>query len=261
MTFKKVRIYRLLVLFFGELLLTLDADLSGVSFGALSKAQAELEQEQSDDSNSDSDSDSDGPPEESGSRAGAGRAGPSTGSKFKRGHKHAPAEASSKKPVSWIRSVPGLPSSSSGKSGLYGDIRFDTAYGKADLQRARKNYAFLNEYREAELEDMKGTLANHLGLHAGDKQRLQKQIQAMESRIKTLNDRDFEANVLADYKKSVKTGERKGPLHLKRADKRKLVLSEKFKVMKKKDVDRALERKRKKNTAKERKLMPTERRS
>lgn len=237
--------------------------MSGISFGALSKAQRELEEEQDPESDSDSDSDSDGPPEESGSSRG-GKGGPGS-SRFKRKHKHAPAESSSKKPVSWIRDIPGLPSS--GKSsrsqggGLYGDIRFDTAYGKADLQKARKNYAFLNEYREKELEDMRGQLAHHKGLNENDKQRLKKEIQSTESRIKTLQNRDFEASVLANYKKSVKSGETKGPLHLKRSDKRKLVLSEKFKVMKKKDVEKALERKRKKNTAKERKLMPEQRMS
>lgn len=163
--------------------------------------------------------------------------------------------------MSWIRDIPGLPSGSSHKKqgGLYQDIRFDTAYGKADLQQARKNYAFLNDYRATELDDMKGQLQHHLGLSGNDKNKLQKQIQSMESRMKTLQNRDFEAQVLARYKQSVKTGETKGPLHLKRSDKRKLVLSEKFKVMKKKDVEKAMERKRKKNTAKERKLMPTER--
>ena len=237
--------------------------MSSISFGALSKAQHDLELESAssnDDSDSDNSDSDDGPPEESRSSSSS-----RSNNKYKRHNKHAPAESSSKKPVSWIRDIPGLSSKASnfggGSSGLYKDIRFDTAYGKADLQRARKNYAFLNEYRESELEDMRGQLKNHIGLGENDKHKLQKSIQSLESRMKTLKDRDFEANVLSQYKQSVKTGEKKGPLHLKRSDKRKLVLSEKFKVMKKKDVEKALERKRKKNTAKERRLMPTERMS
>ncbi|KAF5092545.1 hypothetical protein D0Z03_002814 [Geotrichum reessii] len=108
---------------------------------------------------------------------------------------------------------------------------------------------------------MKDQLNNHLGLNDRNKADLRRQIQQTESRLRTFKDRDFEAQVLQDYKKRVKSGEVKGPLHLKRSDQRKLILSEKFKVMKSKDVNKALERKRKRNTAKERKLMPSERRS
>lgn len=229
-----------------------DEDYSSISFGALSKAQDEL-LNQSDDSD-DSESDSDGPPEESGSRFRN-----SKHAKNKRRNKHAPAEASSKKPVSWIRGPAAETSQKS--SSLYQDIRFDTAFGKADLQKTRKNYAFLNEYRESEVRDMRDQLQHHPGLNDRNKQDLRRQIQQTESRLRTFKDRDFETQVLQDYKKKVKSGEVKGPLHLKRSDQRKLILSEKFKVMKSKEVNKALERKRKRNTAKERKLMPDERRS
>jgi ribosomal RNA-processing protein 36 len=230
-----------------------DEDYSNVSFGALSKAQDELLNQS--ESESDSESDSDGPPEESDSRYKNSK----NNSNNKRRNKHAPTESSSKKPVSWIRGPTAETSQKS--SSLYQDIRFDTAYGKADLQKARKNYAFLNEYRESEVREMRDQLQHHPGLNDRNKQDLRRQIQQTESRLRTFKDRDFEMQVLQDYKKKVKSGEIKGPLHLKRSDQRKLILSEKFKVMKSKDVNKALERKRKRNTAKERKLMPSERRS
>lgn len=233
-----------------------DEDYSSISFGALSKAQDELMNQ----SDSGSDSDSDGPPEESGSRYGNNDNNNNNRNRktSSRRNKHSPAESSSKKPVSWIR---GPTTESTQKSTLYKDIRFDPAYGKADLQKTRKNYAFLNEYRASEVREMKDQLNNHLGLNDRNKADLRRQIQQTESRLRTFKDRDFEAQVLQDYKKKVKSGEVKGPLHLKRSDQRKLILSEKFKVMKSKDVNKALERKRKRNTAKERKLMPSERRS
>lgn len=178
---------------------------------------------------------------------------------YKRRHKHAPAETSSKKPVSVVRNVTSGSNSSGSKSSLYSDIRFDTAFGKADLEKTRKNYSFLNEYREKELSEMKDKLRNHIGLNERQKEELKRQIQKMESRLKTFKNRDFETKVLQEYKQKVKNGEIKGPLHLKRSEQRKLVLSEKYKTMKNKDVKKALERKRKKNTEKERKLMPRER--
>ncbi|KAF5102096.1 hypothetical protein D0Z00_000556 [Geotrichum galactomycetum] len=232
-----------------------DEDYSNISFGALSKAQDELLNQSESDSD-DSESDSDGPPEESGSRY---KNSKNNNNKNKRRNKHAPAESSSKKPVSWIRGP--TTETSQKSSSLYQDIRFDTAFGKADLQKTRKNYAFLNEYRASEVNEMKDQLKHHPGLNDRNKQDLRRQIQQTESRLRTFKDRDFETQVLQDYKKKVKSGEIKGPLHLKRSDQRKLILSEKFKVMKSKDVNKALERKRKRNTAKERKLMPSERRS
>lgn len=58
--------------------------------------------------------------------------------------------------------------------------------------------------------------------------------------------RDFENEVVSKYNKQVKDGARDGPKFLKRSDKRKLVLAEQFKSMRKKDVTKSLERKRKK---------------
>ncbi|ANB14798.1 Rrp36p [Sugiyamaella lignohabitans] len=225
-------------------------DIKSLSFGALSKAQKSLEEEQrrydsEEDEQGNSDSDSDGPPEESSA---------SSSGSHKRRSKHAPAESSFKKPVSWIREVPGLVNKKTSSS-LYRDIRFDPAYGKSDLQETRKNYAFLNEYREKELQDMKKMVKTTKD--ENEKSKLKTAIQALESRLKTFKDRDFEREVIAKHTKEA----RKNNYHLKKSELKKLVLTEKFKTMKKKDVNHALERRRKKNTAKERKQMPLQRRA
>ncbi|CAN6629500.1 rRNA biogenesis protein Rrp36p [Trichomonascus vanleenenianus] len=223
-------------------------DMGSISFGALNKAQNSLLKEKrmkrQEEDNS-QDSDSDGPPEEFGSN--------NRDTTTKRRSKHAPSEQSATKPVSWIRSIPGLGNKKSNT--LYQDIRFDPAYGKADLTVARKNYEFLNEYRANELTEMRERLKKTRD--PGEKAELEREIQSMRSRLDTLKQRDFDAQVLAKHKKS----QREKGYYLKRSEKRELILTEKFKTMKKKDIQKRVERKRKKNAAKERKLMPEARRS
>ena len=169
----------------------------------------------------------------------------------RRKNKHAPSESSSKHHVSWIRDIPGLKKQTD--STLYRDVRFDPTYGKADLAETRKNYAFLNEYRQQEMDEMKNQLKK--SRNEGEKHRLQLDIQSLQSRLNTFKQRDFEHQVLTNFKKDHKN------YHLKRSEKRKLILTEKFKSMKKKDIGKVIERKRKKNAAKERKSMPLERRA
>uniref|UniRef100_A0A060T732 rRNA biogenesis protein RRP36 n=1 Tax=Blastobotrys adeninivorans TaxID=409370 RepID=A0A060T732_BLAAD len=218
-----------------------DGEFGSVSFGALAKAQDEFGQ-------GDEDDDSDSGPEETSTSSSSRRKGKFSKDKQKR-HKHAPAESSAKRPVSVIREIPGLSSTKS--TTLYRDIRFDPAYGKADLATARKNYAFLNEYRQKELDQLKEELKTVRD--ANERERIQKAIQSQQSRLETLKNRDLENKVVKEHQK-------KGHF-LKRSDKRQLVLKEKYKSMKKKDVSKAIERRRKKNAAKERKNMPLVRRS
>lgn len=225
--------------------------LANISFGALSKAGKELEAHQEEknfnhrqiyrngdreEENEEEEYDDDSAPEES--------------SSVKKKHKHAPREMSSKKKVSVIREIPGLAKTPKTTS-LYRDIRFDPAYGKADLQSTRKKYAFLDDYRQAEITELKEMLK---GCTDNDQRlEIKQMIQGLESRLLTMANRDFEAKVLSQAPSNGK--------YLKRSEKKKLVLAEKFKTMKRKDVERAIERRRKKNAAKERKNMPMERRS
>lgn len=272
--------------------------MAGVAFGALARAQDEMEEKYAGDSDDDEAPSEDGvgasdneEPERSaygdrrrgGDDDDNGRAQYKKYEKVRRANKHAPAESSTRKRVSVVRDIPGLePVRRAGAVGDADDVRFDTALGAADLSQARKNYAFLDEYRRDEVAALKEVLreaeaaerANQRAESGGGdddrvtlptlseykKRDLKRKIQSLEGQLRTMKARDFETGVVARYKHEVKSGAREGPLHLKRSDKRKLVLAEKYKVMKRKDVDKAVERKRKRNTARERKLMPSERR-
>ncbi|EMG48089.1 RRP36 rRNA biogenesis protein RRP36 [Candida maltosa Xu316] len=234
-----------------------DDDLSKISFGALNKAQSQIQRQSkynndvSDDEESndffESDSDSDGPPTEVSSKN-------SNNNNSKKKSKHAPSESSSKRPVSKIRDIPGLPSRKS--QTLHTDIRFDAAYGKADLNKARKNYAFLDDYRKQEIANMEKILADKKSkLHDYEKEEIKLQLQSLKSRMDTLKNRDLETQVLSNYKKrqmdDFKSGKVDKPYFLKRSEKRKVLQKAKFDSMKPKQREKTMERKRKKRLGKE----------
>ncbi|VVT57632.1 uncharacterized protein SAPINGB_P005792 [Magnusiomyces paraingens] len=266
-----------------------DDGVSGIEFGTLAKAQHEMESKYGNDEDSDDEAPSEdgvsgnGDDDDDDNEDGRKKWKPQgKDPKHKRANKHAPSETSVRKRVSVVRDIPGLDPVRKG-AGESEDIRFDTALGRADLTIARKNYAFLDKYREDEVAALKEALreaeaaeranAKHEAdgeddedyvrlptLREREKRELKRKIQSLEGTLRTMKARDFETSVVSKYKNEVKSGARQGPLHLKRSDTRKLVLAEKYKVMKKKDIDRAVERKRKRNTARERKLMPEVRR-
>lgn len=232
-------------------------EMSSLSFGAIRNAQKNLDEE--------NDSDSDSGPEESsggyqGKRDRKGKFGSKDAAPKKR-LKHAPSESSSKKRVSVIRPIPGLTTAKSGAdsasrdSRLYRDIRFDATYGKANEDRVREDYGFLDEYRREEVRELQSKLKNTKEGYV--RAQMQTQIQSLESKLKTLEKRDFRKKVLADHRQQQREEAKDGknPYYLKRSDQRKLVLTEQFKTMKKKDIDRAIERRRKKVTGKEKKDM------
>ena len=156
----------------------------------------------------------------------------------------APSEQSTKKPVSRIRSVPGIaPKSAS----LYQDPRFDTALGKADMQRARRNYQFLDGYRESELSTLKQQLKNTKDNE--ERHMISKAIQSQKSRLETLKKRDEETEILSKLKNK----------KMSRSKKREFVLKERFSRMSSKEVARTMEKRRRKVAQKQKKLLPERR--
>ncbi|CUM62908.1 uncharacterized protein PRCAT00000467001 [Priceomyces carsonii] len=193
---------------------------------------------------SESESDSDSGPEETMSK------------RLGKKSKHAPKESSTKRPVSRIRDIQGLPSRFSGT--LHEDIRFDPAYGKADLAKVRKNYAFLDEYREKEINQMNSILKNKKSaqiLSDRERENLKLEMQSLKSRLDTLNNRDIENEILAKHKqqqmKNFKEGKQSSPYFLKKSEKRKLINKAKFDNMKVSQREKVMERKRKRRLGKE----------
>lgn len=226
-------------------------EMEEISFGALNKAQKLLMKESRDEKEDESDeegffeSESDSAPEELSSKS----------TNTKQRSKHAPAESSSKRPVSRIRDIPGLEVKNNSR---FGDIRFDPAFGKANEERIRKDYSFLNEYREKELQQMQSMLKDKKlarTMSQRERQELELQAQSLRSRLDSMKNKELETKVLADYKKEQREkwrlGEQTGPYFLKRADKRKLLQKAKFDSMKAPQREKVMERKRKRRLGRE----------
>lgn len=249
-----------------------DDDFSSLSFAALSSAQEKLrsqdkestrnkisqkprsyKQQNDSELDFDSDSDSDSEPESSSTSKNSKKSGSKTKTSK---HKHAPSESSSKKPVSTVREIPGLVKFKG--TSLYKDIRFDAAYGKADLNRIRKDYAFLDDYRESEISDMKKTLKDKkLTSNMSDYQvdKLKFKLQSLQSRLDTLKNRDLADKIISDHKKEqimkTKTGQQTNPYFLKKSEQRKMIQKAKFDTMKASQREKVMERKRKRRLGKE----------
>ncbi|KAF2969353.1 hypothetical protein GQX73_g4203 [Xylaria multiplex] len=203
-----------------------------VSFGALAKAQASMP----------------------GIRRKKPDARPSKPPKPQRSSKHAPTEMSSKRQVSRKREVVSVPTVASR------DPRFSAASGAVDEVRARKAYAFLDEYRDSEMAQLKAAIKKTKS--SAEKEELARTLKSMQSRKEAQARRDSERELIAQHRRQEKelVAQGKKPFYLKKSEQKKQLLLERFAGMKKKQVDRTIERRRKKLTARERRNMPIARR-
>ncbi|KAI0490934.1 hypothetical protein F4859DRAFT_28850 [Xylaria cf. heliscus] len=174
--------------------------------------------------------------------------------KPQRSSKHAPTEMSSKRMVSRKRDVISAPKV------LSRDPRFSSASGAIDEARARTAYAFLDEYRESEMAELRASIRKSKS--EAEREELGRALKAMQSRRETQARRDAERDLVAQHRREEKglVAQGKKPFYLKKSEQKRRLLVDRFAGMKKKQVDRAIERRRKKLTAKERKNMPLARR-
>ncbi|KAI9782014.1 MAG: rRNA biogenesis protein rrp36 [Peltula sp. TS41687] len=175
--------------------------------------------------------------------------------KLGRANKHAPTELSSKKAVSRKREVLAV------QPRAVRDPRFEALSGPAvDEERWRKNYAFLTAYRDDEIKELRARVKKTKDVDV--KGELKRELVAMESRKKSQEMKDQRRDILKDHRaeerRLVKQG--KKPYYLKKAEQKRRLLVERYANLKGKQVDRAIERKREKNVARERRAMPRSRR-
>ena len=182
------------------------------------------------------------------------RAGKRDTRDFLRTSKHAPAEISSKRAVSRKREV--VPTQKS----IHRDPRFEPLYGAVDEKRTKKDYSFLDAYRDSEMLHLK--LAIRKIKDGEGKEKLKRALLSMESRKKAQKMKEQQQEILRKHRKEEKEKIEQGkrPFYLKKADQKKKALIERFEGMKSTQVDKTIERRRKKKAAKERKGMPSTRR-
>jgi ribosomal RNA-processing protein 36 len=189
----------------------------------------------------------------------------------KRSHKHAPVELTSKKPVTRKRDF--LTVTAETKKVAARDPRFTplgpgaSAAGAGggggsaiDEIKARKAYAFLDDYRASEMQELRAAIKKTRD--AGEREKLQRALLSMESRKKAQDRKDRERAVIEEHRKKEKELVKQGktPFYLKKSEQKKRVLVDQFQGMKKKQVDKVIERRRKKVAGKEKKLLPFARR-
>ncbi|KAI0196564.1 hypothetical protein EV127DRAFT_507757 [Xylaria flabelliformis] len=229
-----------------------------ISFGALAKAQASMpsiRQKKKKGHKIKNDEDEDGEEEQEDHRRSSKPDSKSSKPlKPQRSSKHAPTEMSSKRMVSRKREVISIPKV------LPRDPRFSAASGAIDETRSRKAYAFLDEYRDSEMADLKAAMKKTKS--ATEREELARTLKSMQSRKEAQARRDAERDLVAQHRRQEKelVAQGKKPFYLKKSEQKKQLLLERFAGMKKKQVDRTIERRRKKLTARERKNMPVARR-
>ena len=182
------------------------------------------------------------------------KAGKKDNRDFSRPSKHAPAEISSKKAVSRKRGVVPIPKRE------IRDPRFESLSGPLNNDKIKKNYAFLDTYRESEIAELKAGLRKTKDLAA--RETLKRALTSMESRKKTEELKKQRQEVLRRHRREEKERVEKGkkPFYLKRGTIQEKILVERFEGMKGKQIEKVIERRRKKQTAKERRGMPFVRR-
>ncbi|OAA45302.1 hypothetical protein BBO_03880 [Beauveria brongniartii RCEF 3172] len=228
-------------------------DISSVSFGALARAQASMPSTSRRGKKNRKDADSDTAEstqpakptslrEQAEARHSAHKDKPPS-----RTSKHAPQEQTSKKPVSRRREILADPRRRAR------DPRFDPAVGSVAEDKTRRAYAFLDEYREREMGDLRAAIKKCKD--PADKEAMKRQLLSMESKKKAQRKKDEAEGLLREHREKEKTlvAQGKQPFYLKRSEQKKQLLTNRFADMSKGQVDRAIERKRKKVAGKERK--------
>lgn len=221
-------------------------DLGHVSFGDLLKAHTALNKEKSQQATQDSTSkegffqrDSNAKP----SKSDKDRTKP------KRTNKHAPMEMSSKRPVP--RGNDSILNDNTPKI-KRGDPRFDPLVGRFNETEFRKNYAFLDQYRDKEIKELREKIKKTKD--TVKKEELKRQLKSLEGKRDAQKRRDEEKRVLEEHKKKekelVKQG--KNPFYLKKSEQKKQLLKQRFEGMSKGQVEKTIIRKRKKIAAKDR---------
>lgn len=173
---------------------------------------------------------------------------------MKREAKNKPMEMTSKRAVTRRREVVELPAAKRR------DPRFDQMSGKLNQDLFEKSYDFLDKYKQDEEQMLKAQMLKEKDPE--EKERLQQVLLRMVSQRNATKDSKRKQALQRERKRTeqdlVKQG--KKPFYLKKSDQKKLELIDKFKQLGDKNVDKILEKRRKRNATKEHKKVPFKRR-
>ncbi|PFH57231.1 hypothetical protein XA68_15335 [Ophiocordyceps unilateralis] len=166
--------------------------------------------------------------------------------KPKRTSKHAPTEQTSKRPVSRLREIIADPRRKPR------DPRFDPLVSRGDETKAKKAYAFLDDYRESEMKDLRAQIKKAKG-DAAD--HLKRQLKSLESKKLARKKKEEEEELLREHRQQEKelVAQGKKPFYLKKSEQKKQLLTKRYEGMTSRQVDKAIERRTKKIAGREKK--------
>ncbi|CAN0907522.1 rRNA biogenesis protein rrp36 [Linum grandiflorum] len=177
---------------------------------------------------------------------------PNLEKKSKRANKNRPVEVTCKKPVSRFREVIQAPKK------VVRDPRFESLCGTLNVEGYRKRYNFLYENDlPAEKEELKKQLKKSKDPVAVD--RLKEQMAWIDKQLKFDTSKQVESSILIEHKKKEREAAKHGkqPFYLKKSDIKKQRLVDKYKELKETGkLASFIEKKRKKNAAKDHRFMP-----
>ncbi|KAL8112408.1 uncharacterized protein LOC141667756 [Apium graveolens] len=169
-----------------------------------------------------------------------------------RANKNRPMEVTSKKPVGRFREVIQVPKK------VARDPRFETLCGELDVDGFKKRYNFLYE-RElpAEKEELKKLMKKTKDSNAIDE--LKNRMTWVDKQLKSASTKHTDKKILSEHKKKEREAAKHGkkPFYLKKSQIREQKLIEQFKELKQSGkADSFIEKRRKKNAAKDHRFMP-----
>ncbi|KAG9414233.1 rRNA biogenesis protein rrp36 [Aphanomyces cochlioides] len=174
----------------------------------------------------------------------------------KRANKNRPREMTSKRPVGRFREVLQV------RKKATRDPRFDNASGKLNDDLFKKSYAFLEEYKEAELDDVKKQLkkAKSATRKAELQQELSKRKQELAEAKRADRIREATLKRKREERQAVENG--KGAFYLKHKDKKQLELKAKYDELAESGrLSKFMAKRRKKNANKDHRWLPTQRKT
>lgn len=172
---------------------------------------------------------------------------------MKRLTKHKPQEISAKKHVPFLRKVVPV------KKRISRDPRFDDLSGEYKPEIFNKTYKFIDVIREKETKIVKKKLKKVKS--DSKKEELKALLKRMENQQRARQRQELEKEKELQFKRKQRelVGQGHKPFYLKKSDRKKLELAEKYSELKKSGkLENFLSKKRKRNATKDRKKLPSQ---
>ncbi|XP_067115576.1 ribosomal RNA processing protein 36 homolog [Osmerus mordax] len=171
--------------------------------------------------------------------------------KKKRLNKNRPMEISAKRPAPYLRQV--IPV----KKAVSRDPRFDDLSGEYKPEIFEKTYKFINDIKQRE-KDVVQKRINKTKM-ANQKEKLQFLLKRMENQERARKSREEQREKELEFKRKQRemAGQGLKPYFLKKSDKKKLELADKYNELKRSGkLENFLSKKRKRNAGKDRRKLP-----